>query len=58
MKDLKDSKVILNKLFPRISLVPFRSFRGPLVPKLVTGQELFLPFLTANPLQWYSIDPR
>ena len=24
-----------------ISLVPFRSFRGPLFPKPVTGQELF-----------------
>jgi hypothetical protein len=32
------------KLFPwssRISLVPIRSFRGPLFPKPVTGQELF-----------------
>ena len=40
---LKDSKLILDesKLFPRISLVPFRSFRGPLFPKPVTGQELF-----------------
>ena len=47
MKDLKDSKLILNesKLFPwssKISLVPFRTFRGPLFPKKVTGQELFL----------------
>ena len=25
-----------------ISLVPFRTFRGPLFPKPVTGQELFL----------------
>ena len=46
LKDLKDSKLILNesKLFPwssRISLVPFRTFRGPLFPKPVTGQELF-----------------
>ena len=46
LKDLKDSKQILNesKLFPwssRISLVPFRTFRGPLFPKPVTGQELF-----------------
>ena len=31
-------------IFPwssRISLVPFRTFRGPLFPKPVTGQELF-----------------
>ena len=46
VKDLKDSKLILNdsKLFPyssMISLVPFRTFRGPLFPKPVTGQELF-----------------
>ena len=50
LKDLKDSKLILNesKLFPwssRISLVPFRTFRGPLFPKPVTGQELFCRFL-------------
>ena len=31
-----------------ISLESFRSFRGPLFRKPVTGQELFLPFLTAN----------
>ena len=47
LKDLKDSKLILNesKLFPwssRICLVPFRTFRGPLFPKPVTGQRLFL----------------
>ena len=46
-KDLKDSKLSLNKtkLFPwssRISLVQFRTFRGPLFSKPVTGQELFL----------------
>ena len=46
LKDLKDSKLTLNesKLFPwssRISLVPFRIFRGSLFPKPVTGQELF-----------------
>ena len=40
---LKDSKLILNasKLFPwssRISLVPFRTFRGSLLPKPVTWQ--------------------
>ena len=45
-QDLKESKLILNesKLFPcssRISLVLFRTFRGPLFPKPVTGQELF-----------------
>ena len=32
------------------SLVPFRAFRGPLFPKPVTGQVLFLQFLTANRL--------
>ena len=47
LKDLKDSELILNesKLFPwssRISLVPFRTFRGPLFPKPVTCQELYL----------------
>ena len=47
LKDLKDSKLILNesKLFPwssRISLVPFKTFRGPLFHIAVTGQELFL----------------
>ena len=46
LKDLKDSILNLNesKLFPwstRISLLPFRTFRGPLFPKPVTGQELF-----------------
>ena len=46
LKDLKDSELILNKskLFPwlsRISLVPFKTFRGLLFPKPVTGQELF-----------------
>ena len=34
-----------------ISLESFRSFRGPLFRKPVTGQELFLLFLTANRLQ-------
>ena len=47
LKDLKDSKLILNesKLFPwssRISLVPLRIFWGPLFPKPVSCQELFL----------------
>ena len=45
MKNLKDSKLILNEseVIPMIiSLVPFRTFRGPLFPKPVTGQELFL----------------
>ena len=32
------------------SLKPFRSFRSPLLLEPVTGQELFLPFLTANRL--------
>ena len=54
LKDLKDSKLILNasKLFPfsfRISLVPFRTFRGPLFPKTVTGQELFLAVSYSRP---------
>ena len=34
-----------------ISLESFRSFRGPLFLKPVTGQEFFLLFLTANRLQ-------
>ena len=43
----KDCKLMLNesKLFQRssrISFVPFRTFRGPLFPKPLTGQELFL----------------
>ena len=46
LKDLKDSKLIPNasNLFPwssRISLVPFRTFSGPLFPITVTDQELF-----------------
>ena len=54
MTDLKGSKLILNesKLFPwssRISLVPFRTFRGPLFPKPVTGQELFLAISYSKP---------
>ena len=54
LKDLKDSRLILNesKLFPwssRISLVPFRTFRGPLFPKPVTGQELFLAVSYSKP---------
>ena len=43
---MKDSKLILSEsqLFPwssRISLVPFRTFSGPLFCKPVTSQELF-----------------
>ena len=54
LKDLKDSKLILNesKLFPwssRISLVPFRTFRRPLFPKPVTGQELFFVVSYSKP---------
>ena len=54
LKDLKDSKLILNesKLFPlssRVSLVPFRTFRGPLFPKLVTGQELLCAVSNSRP---------
>jgi accessory gene regulator protein AgrB len=32
-----------------ISLVPFRTFRGPLFPKPVTGQELFLVVSYSKP---------
>ena len=54
LKDSMDFKLILNesKLFPwssRISLVPFRTFRGPLFPKPVTGQELFLAVSYSKP---------
>ena len=54
LKDLKDSKLILNesKLFrwsSRISLVPFRTFRGPLFLKPITGQELFLAVSYSKP---------
>ena len=41
----------------RLSLESFRSFRGPLLHKPVTGQELFLLFLTSNPLYfpiWFA----
>ena len=52
--DLWRTWLILNesKLFPwssRISLVPFRTFRGPLFPKPVTGQELFLAVSYSKP---------
>ena len=51
---LKDLKQILNesKLFlgsSRISLVPFRTLRGPLFPKPVTGQELFFAVSYSKP---------
>ena len=52
LKDLKDSKLILNELFPwssRISLVPFRTFRGLLFPKTVTAQELFVAVSYSKP---------
>ena len=54
LKDLKDSKLIQNesKLFlwsPRISLALFRTFRGHLFPKPVTGQELCLAFSYSKP---------
>ena len=54
LKDLKDSKLILNesKLFPwssRISLVPFRIFRGTLFSKPITGQELFFAVSYSKP---------
>ena len=43
----------MSPIFPwssRINLVPFRIFRSSLFYKPVTGQELFLLFLTANRL--------
>ena len=54
LKDLKDSKLILNesKLFQwssRISLVPFRAFRRPLLLKPVTGQELHFAVSYSKP---------
>ena len=47
------------KLFPwssRISLVPFRTFRGPLFPKPVTGQELFLAVSYSKPALEYRTE--
>ena len=61
LKDLKDSKLILNesKLFPwssRVSLVPFRTFTGPLFPKPVTGQELFFAVSYSKlALAWFLV---
>ena len=54
LKDLKDSKLILNesKLFPwssRISLIPFWTFKGPLFPKAVIGQDLFFAISYSKP---------
>ena len=54
MKNLKDSKLILNEseVIPMIiSLVPFRTFRGPLfpIPKPFTGQELFFAVSYSKP---------
>ena len=54
-KDLNGAKLILddqgNHLDPfPISLVTLKSFRDLLFHKPVTGQELFLTFLTANRL--------
>ena len=63
LKNLKDSKLNVNesKLFPwssRISLVPFRTFRGPLFPKPITGQELFFAVSYSKPalasLSWLN----
>ena len=60
LKDLKGSKLILNvsKLFPwssRISLVPFRTFRGPLFPKPVPCQELFFAVSYSKlALEWHA----
>ena len=49
-----ESKLSVNesKLFPwssRIILIPFRTFRGPLFSKPVTGQELFLVVSYSKP---------
>ena len=46
------SSVNESKLFPwssRISLVPFKTFRGPLFSKPVTGQELFFAVSYSKP---------
>ena len=53
LKDLNNSKLIVyeSKWFPwssRINFIPLRILRGSLFHKPVTGQELFLLFLTAN----------
>ena len=58
LKDLNDYKLIVyeSKWFPwsfRINFIPFRIFTGPLFHKPVTGQELFLLFLTNfAAIQW------
>ena len=49
-----ESKLSVNesKLFPwssRFILIPFRTFRGPLFSKPVTGQELFLTVSYSKP---------
>ena len=54
LKVLNDTKLILddhgNKLDSfRISLESFRSFRGPLLLKPVTGQELFFAVSYSKP---------
>ena len=49
----EDSKWYKHQDSYTIRLESFRSFRGPLYRKPVTGQELFLLFLTANRLQRY-----
>ena len=54
LKVLNGTKLILddhgNNLDSfRISLESFRSFRGPLLPKPVTGQELFLAVSYSKP---------
>ena len=58
LKNLKDSKLILNesKIFPwssRISLVPLRTFKGPLFQKPVTDQELFFALSYSKPALGY-----
>ena len=40
-----------------ISLVPFRTFRGPLFPKPVTDQELFLAVSYSKPALAAIADP-
>ena len=62
MKALNGTKLILddhgNNLDSfKISLESFRSFRGPLLLKLVTGQELFCAVSYSKPaLDWSVVE--
>jgi hypothetical protein len=62
LKVLNDTKLILadhgNCLDTfRISLESFRSFRGPLLHKPVTDQELFFPVSYSKPALVISLEP-